>query len=149
MDTKIRKMCEKHEVEWYSSVKSKEAIKRKKRKNKKIYDALRYTIICEYGKYREVCRSIMSQLPEGEIKNHWGMRDRAYRGYHIRVSSGLCKYEIQIHNPLSLEYREDKMSREIYKRLDERSNVVEFFLMIYSLPMQLSMLYCILLEKFT
>ena len=63
-----------------------------------------------------------SEFPKGDIKNHWGRRDRAYRGYN---KSWFCVFEIQIHNQLSLVYREDRLSREIYKRLDERSNIVE------------------------
>jgi hypothetical protein len=103
-------------------IKSRVKYQEKMMKKMFINDGLRYTIVSDRKDYWDVCNNVIQTVtkdnPRCVCKNHWKSM-RPYNGFHIDVRSKLCNYEIQIHTPKSLEYRDDSCNKILYELAKE------------------------------
>jgi len=145
---RLQKLCPECEV--VSSVKGKVALREKieRKGNVKVYDELRYTVVVpgDYRRYVKRCHTITKSMIGSKyvkVRNHWKNPERAYRGYHLHVDTGVCCYEIQVHTPRSLIFREDEMSRWTYERTKHHPGLgllLAALLVVYSPRVQIEAL---------
>ena len=115
----MNKVCPKNAILLEGNrIKSQEKTQGKLVKKMFINDGLRYTILSENEHYWDVCNRVTQTVVQDNAqcvcKNHWN-NPRPYNGFHIDVRSCLCNYEIQIHTPKSLEYRNDSFNKKLYE----------------------------------